>query len=526
MNTQFYEKEILILSLIEYICDKEKKTNNVLNKIYDMLVNKNLVSYDIVNNGGKKNERINFVKKFLSEINDTYNIHEFSDETNIHEFSDETNIHEFSNETNIHEFSNEFNDKTNSLCETDHIKQPNKIINFFENTIFDKLFKNNVNIDYSKTLIKSNTQCFQNFIKIGIIGAGGFGQVYKVFSVLDGGIYAVKKILIDTKYKDIDYYLNEVRILAKLNHPNVIRYYSTWIELKYQTIDIETSECDKNSGDKYEDEDEDEDKDEDEDEDEDEENSLDCIYSESHGSEIIHFNNKSSIPNGNILYIQMELCDMTLKQYLQERNNIDINLNKNVIIQLAEAIIYIRDLGIMHQDITPQNIFIKFNKSQNNPIIKLADFGLSFEIKNKINKTSKSIANSLYLPDQINYNNNDIINKSIEIDIYSLGVICYELFNKFNTGMERVINLNKLKEFSRSKNINYYCDHVTNSNIEQVIKEDITNIDDLYVLKQIYCIKNHCNINILINMLNYTRQKSYNIDTFYNLINYNIMIDL
>lgn len=44
---------------------------------------------------------------------------------------------------------------------------------------------------------------------------------------IDGRNYAIKRIKLNSKYTHLDH---EVELLSKLNHVNVIRYYSTWIE--------------------------------------------------------------------------------------------------------------------------------------------------------------------------------------------------------------------------------------------------------------------------------------------------------
>jgi serine/threonine protein kinase len=63
-----------------------------------------------------------------------------------------------------------------------------------------------------------------------LIGEGGFGKVYKVRHKLDGNIYAIKKAVVN--YDDLNdrKMLKEVALLSKLNHPNIVRYYQSWLE--------------------------------------------------------------------------------------------------------------------------------------------------------------------------------------------------------------------------------------------------------------------------------------------------------
>jgi hypothetical protein len=68
-----------------------------------------------------------------------------------------------------------------------------------------------------------------------IIGKGGFSNIYKVYNPLDDMYYALKKIGISIKSKQ---WITEVRAMAKLNHPNIVRYHMSWLE----SIDMENIE--------------------------------------------------------------------------------------------------------------------------------------------------------------------------------------------------------------------------------------------------------------------------------------------
>ncbi|KAK5007835.1 hypothetical protein LTR28_004776, partial [Elasticomyces elasticus] len=67
-----------------------------------------------------------------------------------------------------------------------------------------------------------------DFIEVGRLGKGGFGEVVKARNKLDGGIYAIKKIRQSTAA--LSEVLSEVVLLHRLNHPHVVRYYSAWLE--------------------------------------------------------------------------------------------------------------------------------------------------------------------------------------------------------------------------------------------------------------------------------------------------------
>lgn len=68
-----------------------------------------------------------------------------------------------------------------------------------------------------------------DFEQLVRLGKGGYGQVWKVRHKVDSRLYAVKKITqkSSSALKDT---LSEIMLLSRLNHPNVVRYYSAWLE--------------------------------------------------------------------------------------------------------------------------------------------------------------------------------------------------------------------------------------------------------------------------------------------------------
>ncbi|XP_074036650.1 eukaryotic translation initiation factor 2 alpha kinase Gcn2 isoform X2 [Leptinotarsa decemlineata] len=71
----------------------------------------------------------------------------------------------------------------------------------------------------------------KEFELIGSIGSGAFGSVIKVRNKLDGCDYAIKRIKLNTKNEVLTKkIIREVKLLSRLNHENVVRYYNSWIE--------------------------------------------------------------------------------------------------------------------------------------------------------------------------------------------------------------------------------------------------------------------------------------------------------
>uniref|UniRef100_A0A0R3RTV6 non-specific serine/threonine protein kinase n=1 Tax=Elaeophora elaphi TaxID=1147741 RepID=A0A0R3RTV6_9BILA len=72
-----------------------------------------------------------------------------------------------------------------------------------------------------------------DFKEIRKIGRGGFGEVFHVHSNIDNCDYAVKKIQFNlTVSKLVTKIVNEVRLLAAVQHMNIVRYYAAWLELQ------------------------------------------------------------------------------------------------------------------------------------------------------------------------------------------------------------------------------------------------------------------------------------------------------
>ena len=79
----------------------------------------------------------------------------------------------------------------------------------------------------------------KSFVEIGVLGKGGYGKVYHVRNILDRSEYAVKKVALNSSrierikqrgQAELDALLAEVVTLARLDHPNIVRYYSGWLE--------------------------------------------------------------------------------------------------------------------------------------------------------------------------------------------------------------------------------------------------------------------------------------------------------
>lgn len=71
-----------------------------------------------------------------------------------------------------------------------------------------------------------------DFNVLSTLGKGGFGRVFKAQHNIDGMIYAVKRVNIKDR-KPAYIAVREVKILAKLDHPNIVRYHNCWLETDF-----------------------------------------------------------------------------------------------------------------------------------------------------------------------------------------------------------------------------------------------------------------------------------------------------
>ena len=141
-------------------------------------------------------------------------------------------------------------------------------------------------------------------------------------------------------------------------------------------------------------------------------------------------------------YIVMEYIDgKTLKQLLQKRGALTLTEVLDIMSQLTDGLAHAHEAYIIHRDIKPQNIMI-----QDNGLIKITDFGIATAINStQLTQTNSVMGSVHYLPpEQANGKGS-----TIKSDIYSLGILMYELLSgsvpfKGDTAVE--IALKHMKE--------------------------------------------------------------------------------
>ncbi|KHJ44491.1 kinase domain protein, partial [Trichuris suis] len=159
-----------------------------------------------------------------------------------------------------------------------------------------------------------------------------------------------------------------------------------------------------------------------------------------------------------ILYIQMEMCEKSTLMTLIKNGELLVMPDRGwrLFREVLEGLAYIHRRGFIHRDLKPSNIFIDCSDHA-----KIGDFGLAvtggagkdvspdtiFDSNLHLsieNQWTSHVGTLLYAgPEAVS------ARKAVQItqkfDIYSLGIVLFEMFYRFKTGMERVTTLTELR---------------------------------------------------------------------------------
>ena len=225
-------------------------------------------------------------------------------------------------------------------------------------------------------------QQIEDITLLRLLGKGSYGEVYLSLKQNANKPFATKKV----KRKKTDdemtkYFKNEINILRILNHPNIV---------KLEEIKMD-------------------------------ENNYYMVMEYINGGELSDYLNKYKEK------YHAKAFPEEIVQYLMK--------------QIIDALIYIHDLNIIHRDLKLENIMVNFDsekdKEELNMMkakIKIIDFGFAIMLSSKFSLTNSAVGTFMYMDPKIlkEFDNQILVDKSRgygkEVDIWSLGCICYQLF--------------------------------------------------------------------------------------------------
>ena len=163
-------------------------------------------------------------------------------------------------------------------------------------------------------------------------------------------------------------------------------------------------------------------------------------------------------------YVSYELLKgKTLKEVLDNRGKLSFDEAFDYMLQILSGSDEIHSHGVLHNDFKPDNLYLLFDGS-----IKIVDFGAATHISDKGEKQIFGTIN--YLAPEV------IVNKkySVQSDIYSLGIIFYELLTGElpfeGTNSIEVMEAHKKAEFVH---LDLYSNIINVNDINYVINKAI-----------------------------------------------------
>lgn len=120
---------------------------------------------------------------------------------------------------------------------------------------------------------------------------------------------------------------------------------------------------------------------------------------------------------------RMEFCDSTLRGYISQRNNnLSPSSRKRIALQFLYGINYIHGRGLLHRDLSLQNVLLKVYGS-GAVIVKLSDFGLVKDRSSDFTRTQTEMRGTIRDPLLHSFKDYGVVN-----EMYSIGWILSYIF--------------------------------------------------------------------------------------------------
>ncbi|CAH7665854.1 PEK/GCN2 protein kinase [Phakopsora pachyrhizi] len=340
-----------------------------------------------------------------------------------------------------------------------------------------------------------------DFDEVEFLGRGGFGEVVKAKNKLDNRFYAVKKISLPMDPREESKILREVTILSRMSHPHIVRYHACWIEtgaIPSSASSSEISSAARSSGlqkprekklssvqetdseSSYFGEDTDSEDLGDSSTVQESDSGLGYIdfmpgnqdismpsirFGDSSRSGILEGDGAATEVTGHqtlspsaegtsgdaerftwrrTLFMQMEFVDsLTLREAIDQGIASEREVWK-ISRQILSAMAYFTSLNVIHRDLKPSNIFLDAKGD-----VRIGDFGLAvnqlgMDVEASANTAhvttdlTSGVGTTLYIAPETLEGKHISLKNLGKIDIYSFGILLFEMFHKFPTVHERI----------------------------------------------------------------------------------------
>ncbi|KZT71101.1 Serine/threonine-protein kinase [Daedalea quercina L-15889] len=321
----------------------------------------------------------------------------------------------------------------------------------------------------------------EDWEELELLGRGAFGSVVKARNKIDSRIYAVKKIRLRATQSDSKIF-REVNALSRLNHRFIVRYYTTWVETSEPASTAVSSESDRETATADGDTSVPDSRSRGSDEDPFLVDLDDLESGSRHSFPSIHFTRSGStdpekgsesassgeseeafnglFSNGST-HANAAPTEYVERQTLKER--IAEGLSEEdawrLFQQIVDALVHMSSLGILHRDIKLTNIFIASAniRTDGKGDCKVGDFGLATSSLAAVDPSDVSapivqdadmtldVGTRLYIAPEVMSSKGGPRDHT-KADIYSLGVVFFEMNYMFSTGAERIAVLEDLRK--------------------------------------------------------------------------------
>src|SRR5579859_6491184 len=121
-------------------------------------------------------------------------------------------------------------------------------------------------------------------------------------------------------------------------------------------------------------------------------------------------------------YLVLEFVDGTLlREYLRAHAPLPVDEATSIVRQLAEALQYCHEVGVVHRDLKPENILIEQDGT-----VKLVDFGIAL-LKGARRLTFRRLSSGFGTPDYMAPEQVQGDRGDARTDLYAVGVMLYEM---------------------------------------------------------------------------------------------------